>query len=91
MAVDAKRSTHFAELLQRAATTAVQTRFGDAFDGGVHTAGFYVLVGARMPAVLFEASYVSNSAEEARLGSADYRQLMADAIINAVRAYRQGR
>jgi N-acetylmuramoyl-L-alanine amidase len=91
MAADAKRSARFAQLLQRAATTAVQSKYGDAFDGGVHTAGFYVLVGARMPSVLFETSYVSNTAEEARLGSADYRQLIADAIINAVRAYAQGR
>jgi N-acetylmuramoyl-L-alanine amidase len=57
----------------------------------VHTAGFYVLVGARMPSVLFETSYISNPAEEARLGSDEYRQLLADAIANAVKAYRQGR
>jgi N-acetylmuramoyl-L-alanine amidase len=91
MADDARRSTRFAQLLQRAATAALQGRYGDAVDGGVHTAGFYVLVGARMPSVLFEASYLSNSAEEARLGSAEGRQMLADAIVNAVRAYRQGR
>ncbi len=91
IAEDARRSAHFAQLLQRAATTALRSKFGDATDGGVHTAGFYVLVGARMPSVLFETSYVSNPVEEARLGGAEYRQLLADSIINAVRAYRQGR
>jgi N-acetylmuramoyl-L-alanine amidase len=91
MAADARRSTQFAQLLQRAATTSVRTKYGDVVDGGVHTAGFYVLVGARMPSVLFETSYVSSSLEETRLGTADYRQLLADAVINAVRAYRQGR
>jgi N-acetylmuramoyl-L-alanine amidase len=44
-----------------------------------------------MPSVLFETSYVSNSSEESRLGSPEYRQLLADAILNAVKAYRQGR
>ena len=86
-----RRSTRFAQLLQRASTAAMQSRYGDAVDGGVHTAGFYVLVGARMPSVLFETSYVSNSSEESRLGSPEYRQLLADAILNAVKAYRQGR
>jgi N-acetylmuramoyl-L-alanine amidase len=91
MASDAKRSMRFGQLLQRASTTALRARFADALDGGVHTAGFYVLVGARMPSVLFETSYISNPVEETRLGSEDYRQLLADAIINAVKAYRQGR
>jgi N-acetylmuramoyl-L-alanine amidase len=91
MADEAQRSTRLAQLLQRAATTAVQTRFGDVVDGGVHTAGFYVLVGARMPSVLFETSYVSNATEEQRLASDGYRQLLADAIANAVKAYREGR
>ena len=54
-------------------------------------AGFYVLVGAEMPSVLFETSYISNVTEEQRLGRDDYRQVLADAITNAVKAYREGR
>jgi len=91
MADEAQRSTRFAQLLERAATTAVQSKYGDVVDGGVHTAGFYVLVGARMPSVLFEVSYISNATEEQRLGSVEYRQLLADSIANAVQAYREGR
>lgn len=91
MADEAQRSTRFAQLLQRAAATAVQMKYADVVDGGVHTAGFYVLVGARMPSVLFEASYISNPIDEQRLGSDDYRQLVADAVANAVKAYREGR
>ncbi len=91
MADEAQRSTRFAQLLERAATTAAQTKYGDVVDGGVHTAGFYVLVGARMPSVLFEVSYISNATEEQRLGTPEYRQLLADAIANAVQAYREGR
>ena len=54
-------------------------------------AGFYVLVGAEMPAALFETSFISHPTEEARLGSGEYRQRLADAIVNAVRAYKEGR
>lgn len=87
----ARRSSHFAYLLQRASMGALRTRYQDVADGGVHNAGFYVLVGASMPSVLFEVSYLSNPAEEARLDTSEYRQLLADAIVNAVRAYRLGR
>jgi N-acetylmuramoyl-L-alanine amidase len=87
----ARHSTQFARLLQRSATTAIRMKYGEAVEGGVHFAGFYVLVGARMPSALFETSYVSNPVEEQRLDSADYRQLLADAVVNAIRAYREGR
>ena len=91
MADDAPRSMRLAQLLQRASVAALELKYADVVDGGVHTAGFYVLVGARMPSVLFEASYLSNATEEQRLGSEQGRQLLADAIANAIVAYRQGR
>jgi N-acetylmuramoyl-L-alanine amidase len=91
MAEGTNRSKRLAQLLLRTSTTAVQAKYGDAVDGGVHAAGFYVLVGARMPAVLFEASYISNAIDEQRLAGGEYRQLLADAIANALRAFREGR
>ena len=63
------QSTHLAELL--AACEHVFPRFGDLRthrDQGVKTAGFFVLLGAEMPSVLFETSFISNPAEEKRLG-----------------------
>ena len=89
-AVTAERSTTFALLLQRSTLASLAAGYPEAIDGGVHGAGFYVLVGARMPAVLFETSFVSNALEERRLGTERYRQKLADAIVNAVRAYRAG-
>lgn len=91
LADQATRSKHFAALLQRAAFASLRGKYTDLVDGGVHVAGFYVLVGARMPGVLFETSYVSNPTEEARLATDDYRARLADAIVNAVTAYREGR
>lgn len=83
-------STIFAQLLQRAALASLAAGYPQAVDGGVHGAGFYVLAGARMPAVLFETSFVSNALEEQHLATVRYRQKLADAIVNAVRAYRDG-
>jgi N-acetylmuramoyl-L-alanine amidase len=91
LADQSDRSRRFARLLERSAVATLRMRFDDVIEGGVHPAGFYVLVGARMPGVLFEASYISNVVDEQRLASEDYRQLLADALVNAVRAYREGR
>jgi N-acetylmuramoyl-L-alanine amidase len=84
------RSNHFAELLQRAAIASLAPSYGDIPDSGIKRAGFYVLAGARMPAVLFETSFISNPVGETRFNSGDFRQKIADAIVNAVRAYRDG-
>ncbi len=84
------RSRHVAELLQRSALGSLTPRYPDTKDQGVKTAGFFVLVGADMPAVLFETAFISNTEEEGRLATADYRQKLADAILNAVRAYKAG-
>lgn len=85
-----ERSVHFAELLQRATAASLAQRYPDVPDQGVKRAGFYVLAGARMPSVLFESSFISNPMGEMRLNTADYRQKMADALVNAIRAYRDG-
>ncbi|MET0413440.1 MAG: N-acetylmuramoyl-L-alanine amidase [Polyangiaceae bacterium] len=86
----AEGSLTLARLLQRASQISLLQGYPGTPDGGVHGAGFYVLAGARMPAVLFETSFISHPIEEARLGTARYRQKLADAIVNAVRAYREG-
>jgi N-acetylmuramoyl-L-alanine amidase len=86
----AERSNHFAKLLQRATAASLAPGYPDSIDGGVRGAGFYVLAGARMPAVLFETSFVSTELEGKRLGTTRYRQKLADAIVNAVRAYKSG-
>lgn len=85
------RSTEFAGLLQRAAMASLAPSYPDVPDGGVKRAGFYVLAGARMPAVLFETSFISSVRDETRFNTGDFRQKLADAVVNAIRAYKEGR
>ena len=85
-----ERSVQFAQLLQRATVASLQGSYGHVSDKGVRRAGFYVLAGAVMPAVLFEVSFISNPDAEIRLNTGDYRQKLADAVVNAIRAYREG-
>ncbi len=54
---------------------------------GVRQAGFYVLVGASMPGVLFEVGYLSNADEEKYLASAQGQLQVADAIYGAIERY----
>jgi N-acetylmuramoyl-L-alanine amidase len=85
------RSRHVADLLQRSALGSLLPRYPDTKDQGIKTAGFYVLVGAEMPAVLFETAFISNPDDEGRLATADYRQKLADSIANAIKAYKAGK
>jgi N-acetylmuramoyl-L-alanine amidase len=84
------RSLHFADLLQRSTVASLSKDYGTIPNQGVRRAGFYVLAGAHMPAVLYEVSFISNPDGEVRLNTADYRQRLADSIVNAVRAFRDG-
>jgi N-acetylmuramoyl-L-alanine amidase len=57
------------------------------FDHGVKQALFYVLVGAKMPSVLAEVSFISNPEEEKLLSRDSYRMELAKSIAEGVHAY----
>lgn len=57
-------------------------------DRGVRQAGFRVLVGAYMPAVLIELGFLSHPREERRLGERDYQRQLAASIGRAILVYR---
>lgn len=54
---------------------------------GVKQALFYVLVGASMPAILAEVSFISNPLEEKLLSGEAYRSIIADSIASGIQAY----
>jgi N-acetylmuramoyl-L-alanine amidase len=56
-------------------------------DRGVWAAPFFVLVEARMPAVLVESSYLTNAGQEALLLDLAYRQRVARAIADGTAAW----
>ena len=59
-----------------------------AEDRGVKQAPFYVLAGARMPAVLLEVGFISHEAEAARLRAPEYQERIAAAVADGVAAWR---
>ena len=58
-------------------------------DRGVRQAGFRVLVGAYMPAVLVEMGFLSHAGEERRLGDRHYQQRLAAALGRAILLWRE--
>jgi N-acetylmuramoyl-L-alanine amidase len=81
-----EESRDFATALQEGMVDGVRAQH-PVPDRGVHTAPFYVLIGANMPAVLAEIAFVSNPDDEKRLKSAAYRQLLARSLLGGVRQY----
>jgi N-acetylmuramoyl-L-alanine amidase len=59
-------------------------------DRGVKKAPFIVLIGANMPSILAEISFVSNPADARKLETAEYRQRIAESLYKGVSKYVSG-
>lgn len=82
-------SLRLAKTVNDAVVRHVSTRYPGAQSLGLKQAPFYVLVGARMTAVLVEASFISNAREESRLRDPSCLDGIADGVVEAVRYYGQ--
>jgi len=59
-------------------------------DRGVKKAPFVVLIGANMPSILAEISFLSNPTDEASLETPEYRQKIAEALYKGIAKYAGG-
>ncbi len=88
---DTEESRELAEKVQRAMSRGMAETNGKARDRGVRSALFYVLVGAKCPAILVETSFISNPREEKLLGKGKYQEGLASSITEGVQRYLKGR
>jgi N-acetylmuramoyl-L-alanine amidase len=77
-------SSNLAEIVQDSMTRALKLP-----NRGVKQAGFYVLGGAAMPAILIEIGFVTNPAEERRMRDSRYRDEIARAIFAGIAEYKR--
>ncbi len=56
-------------------------------DRGVKKAPFIVLIGANMPSILAEISFISNPTDEKKLETSDYRQKIAESLYKGISKY----
>jgi N-acetylmuramoyl-L-alanine amidase len=80
-------SRDFATYVQREMVAKLRPTNKTIRDLGVKQAPFVVLIGAAMPSVLAEVSFMTNPQEARLLKSSAYRQRIADALFEAVRTY----
>ena len=65
----------------------LQKKYSGVKDDGVRPAPFWVLVGAQMPAILFEAGYLTNPTEAKRLKNPFYQKEIAIGIADGIEGY----
>jgi N-acetylmuramoyl-L-alanine amidase len=82
-------SRDFAEMVQKSMVRRLAARNKLVRDLGVKQAPFVVLIGAGMPSVLAEISFVTNKQEGALLKTAAYRQQIAESLFDAVVRYQR--
>ena len=78
-----EESARLASRVQRGLVTALHPRY-PVKDLGTKEALFYVLLGAKMPAILVETAFLSNPEEEKLLGTRAYQDEIAAAIAQGV-------
>jgi N-acetylmuramoyl-L-alanine amidase len=80
-------STRLANDVQLSLVQGMKQKYSKINDLGVKQAPFYVLLGARMPAILIETSFISNKIECERLLDPAYQDALCDAIATGVQRY----
>jgi len=82
-----EESMKLASSIQSAMVSTMKENYSKIEDLGVKYALFYVLVGAEMPSILVEISFISNGEEEKRLSEEAYKNKIAEAIATGINSY----
>ncbi|GAC1627136.1 MAG: hypothetical protein PVS2B2_26230 [Candidatus Acidiferrum sp.] len=82
-------SREFAEDIQDSLSKRIQKSAKPVKNRGVRKAPFVVLIGADMPSILTEISFLSNAADELLLKKPEYRQRVAEGLYQGVASYLQ--
>ena len=82
-----EESREFALDVQTSLHTGLASKAPAIRDRGVKKAPFIVLIGANMPSILAEISFISNPTDEKKLRTEDYRQKIAESLYKGVAKY----
>lgn len=85
-----EESREFAWDVQQSLHSGLAVKSPAIRDRGVKKAPFIVLIGANMPSILAEISFVSNPADEHRLATSEYRQRIAESLYRGIAKYVNG-
>ncbi len=82
-----EESNRFARYVQGSIVTNVSGKYSKVKNKGVKKAPFIVLIGADIPSILVETSFITNPTEENRLKSTKYINKIADGILSGIKKY----
>lgn len=82
-----EESKRFAGHVQSSVVNNLSSKYPPVKNKGVKKAPFIVLIGADIPSILVETSFISNPREEKRLKSKDYVNKIADGIFAGVKRF----
>ncbi len=82
-----EESTRLANVVHGAYIKGMKKKYSGINNLGVKQAPFYVLLGARMPSILIETSFISNKTECKRLMSSTYQQAISNTITDGIEQY----
>jgi N-acetylmuramoyl-L-alanine amidase len=85
-----EESREFASDVQGALHTGLAIKNPGERNRGVKKAPFVVLIGANMPSILAEISFISNPGDERRLRTPEYRQRIAESLYRGISRYVDG-
>jgi N-acetylmuramoyl-L-alanine amidase len=85
-----EESREFAGDVQQSLHTGLAVKSPAIRDRGVKKAPFIVLIGANMPSILAEISFVSNPTDEHRLATSEYRERIAESLYRGIAKYVNG-
>ncbi len=80
-------SEKFANYVQKSIYSSVSPKYSSFKNKGVKKAPFIVLIGADIPSILVETSFISNPTEEKRLNNSKYRNRIAQGIFDGIKLY----
>ncbi len=82
-------SRQLASAIQKSTIQALRGRGFKTRDGGTRSAPFHVLIGTSMPAVLVELGYCTHKTEASWLKRSDYRDILAQGIVQGIVRYKK--
>ena len=82
-----EESVRLANQVQSGLVSSLRSKDGKIRDLGTKEALFYVLLGTKMPAILVETGFLSNTEEEKRLASPGYQDDVARAIASGIQGF----
>ena len=82
-----EESRELASDVQQSLYSGLSSKSSSLRNRGVKKAPFVVLIGANMPSILAEISFVSNPTDEQRLETPEYRQKIAESLYHGIAKY----